>query len=41
MRAGVLLPGMAMPKLPPPPADPHPNPEVQAMREAWDLRFIA
>ena len=41
MRDGILMPGMAMPKLGPPPADPHPNRRVQSMREAWDLRFIA
>ena len=40
MRNGVLLPGIAMPKLGPPPPDPHPNPQVQRMRESWDLRFI-
>ena len=41
MRDGILMPGMAMPQLGQPPADPHPNPRVQSMREAWDLRFIA
>ena len=41
MRAGRLLRGMAMPKLPPPPLDPNPDKRVQAMRDAWDLRVIA
>jgi len=41
MRDGVLLPGMIMPVLPPPPADPHPNKRVQQMRDAWDMRIIA
>ena len=41
MRDGVLLPGMAMPVLPPAPADPHPDKRVQAMRDAWDMRIIA
>ena len=40
MRDGVLLPGMAMPVLPPAPADPHPDKRVQAMRDAWDMRII-
>ena len=40
MRDGVLLPGMIMPVLPPPPADPHPNKRVQQMRDAWDMRII-
>jgi DNA primase len=31
MRDGVLLPGMKMPALPPPPPDPHPNRAVQRM----------
>lgn len=41
MRDGVLLPGMKMPELGPPPADPHPDKRVQAMRDAWDMRIIA
>jgi len=41
MRDGVLLPGMKMPELEPPPPDPHPDKRVQAMRDAWDLRIIA
>ncbi len=41
MRDGVLLPGMAMPALGPPPPDPHPNPAVQRLREAWNLKIIA
>ena len=41
MVGGVLLPGMAMPTLPPPPPDPHPNKWVQRMREEWDMRIIA
>ena len=41
MLDGVLLPGMVMPVLGPPPPDPHPNPAVQRMRDAWDLRIIA
>jgi hypothetical protein len=41
MRDGVLLPGMAMPVLPSPPADPHPDKRVQAMRDAWDMRILA
>jgi len=40
MRGGVLLPGMAMPVLGPPPPDPHPNPVIQRMREAWCLKII-
>ena len=40
MRDGVLLPGMAMPILGPPPPDPHPNPVVQRLREAWCLKII-
>ena len=41
MRDGVLLPGMTMPVLGPPPPDPHPNPVVQRMRETWNLGIIA
>ena len=40
VRDGVLQPGMTMPRLNPPP-DPHPNREIQRMREIWDLRIIA
>jgi hypothetical protein len=40
MRDGVLLPGMTMPVLGPPPPDPHPNPKVQAIRYAWCLKII-
>jgi hypothetical protein len=40
MREGVLLPGMKMPELGPPPPDPHPDKRVQTMRDAWDLRII-
>ena len=40
MRDGVLLPGMAMPILGPPPPDPHPNPAVQRLREMWNLKII-
>ena len=40
MRDGVLLPGMTMPALGPPPPDPHPDKRVQAMRDAWDMRII-
>ena len=40
MRDGVLLPGMTMPVLGPPPPDPHPNPVVQRLREAWCLKII-
>lgn len=38
---GVLLPGMTMPVLGPPPLDPHPNKAIQQMRDAWDMRIIA
>ena len=41
MQDGVLLPGMVMPLLGPPPPDPHPNPELQAIRDAWCLKIIA
>jgi hypothetical protein len=41
MRDGVLQPGMVMPVLGPPPPDPHPNPKVQAIRDAWSLKIIA
>ncbi len=41
MRDGVLLRGMEMPALWPPPPDPHPNPFIQTMRDAWDMRIIA
>lgn len=41
MRDGVLLPGMAMPVLGPPPPDPHPDKKIQQMRDAWDMRIIA
>jgi hypothetical protein len=41
MRDSALLPGMTMPLLAPPPADPHPNPVVERMRAAWDLRIVA
>ena len=41
MRDGVLLPGMTMPALGPPPPDPHPNAAVQRLRDAWDMRIIA
>jgi hypothetical protein len=41
MRDGVLLPGMTMPVLGPPPPDPHLNPVVQRMRETWNLGIIA
>ncbi len=41
MRDGVLLPGMAMPVLGPPPSDPHPNAAVQRLREMWNLNIIA
>ena len=40
MRNGALLPGMAMPLLGPPPADPHPSKRVEEMRLQWDLRVI-
>ncbi len=40
MRGGVLLPGMTMPALGPPPPDPHPDKRVQGMRDAWDMRII-
>ena len=40
MRDGILLPGMVMPALAPPPEDPHPNKKVQKLREAWDMRII-
>ena len=40
MRGGVLLPGMTMPVLGPPPPDPHPNAAVQRLREAWCLKII-
>ncbi len=41
MRNGVLMPGMSMPVLGPPPPDPHPNAAVQRLREAWNLNIIA
>ena len=41
MRDGALLPGMTMPVLGPPPPDPHPNPAIQRIREAWNLNIIA
>ncbi len=41
MQDGVLLPGMVIPALGPPPLDPHQNPFIQAMRDAWDMRIIA
>jgi hypothetical protein len=41
MRDGVLLPGMVMPVLGPPPPDPHPNKKIQRMRDAWDMRIVA
>ena len=41
MQGGVLIPGMTMPALGPPPPDPHPNPTVQRMRATWNLNFIA
>ena len=41
MHDGTLLPGMRMPVLAPPPPDPHPNPAVQRLREAWNLDIIA
>ena len=41
MRNGVLLPGMVMPALPPPPPDPHPNAIIQQMREEWNMHIIA
>jgi hypothetical protein len=40
MQSGVLLPGMVMPRLGPPPPDPHPDKRIQEMREAWDLRIV-
>jgi hypothetical protein len=40
MRDGLLLPGMSMPVLGPPPPDPHANPEIQRMRDAWCLKII-
>src|SRR5579863_2079392 len=40
MREGVLLPGMTMPVLGPPPPDPHPTAAVQRLREAWCLKII-
>ena len=41
MRNGVLMPGMTMPALGPPPPDPHPDQRVQEMREEWDMQIIA
>jgi hypothetical protein len=41
MRDGVPLPGMTLPALGPPRPDPHPNPIVQAMRDAWNMKIIA
>lgn len=41
MRDGMLLPGMTMPVLGPPPPDQHPNPAVQRLRDAWNLNIIA
>jgi len=41
MQDGVLLPGMRMPVLGPPPPDPHRNPIIQTMRDAWNLNVIA
>ena len=41
MQNGVLLPGMAMPVLGPPPPDPHPNPVIERMRDTWNLHIIA
>ena len=41
VRSGMLMPGMVMPTLGPPPPDPHPNRKIQEMREAWDLRIIS
>lgn len=41
MRNGVLLPGMVMPVLGPPPPERHPNKRVQQMREEWSLQIIA
>jgi hypothetical protein len=40
MQNGLLLPGMTMPVLGPPPPDPHPNRKIQAMRDAWCLKII-
>ncbi len=40
MRDGVLLPGMVMPVLGPPPPDRHPNAAIQRLREAWCLKII-
>ena len=40
MSGGLLLPGMLMPTLGPPPPDPHPDKRVQALRDLWDLRII-
>ncbi|HZT29520.1 MAG TPA: hypothetical protein VE999_03770 [Gemmataceae bacterium] len=41
MRDGLLLPGMTMPVLGPPPPDPHPNAAVHRLRETWNLNIIA
>ena len=41
MQNGVLLPGMTMPALGPPPPDPHPNRVIQRMRDAWNLHIIS
>ena len=41
MRDGVLVPGMTMPVVGPPPPDPHPNVAVQRLREAWNMNIIA
>jgi hypothetical protein len=41
MRNGVLMPGMSMPVLGPPPSDPHPNAAVHRLREGWNLNIIA
>ena len=41
MRDGVLVPGMTMPVLGPPPPDPHPNVAVQRLREAWNMNIIS
>lgn len=41
MRDGVLVPGMTMPVVGPPPPDPHPNVAVQRLREAWNMNIIS
>jgi hypothetical protein len=41
LQNGVLMPGMSMPVLGPPPPDPHPNQVIRRMRDAWNLHIIA